>query len=149
MKQRATNSFLQAAVVSTASFLFTAQQVLAQAADPFGSIDKPPGVDVISQRSGVGVDEIPVLYFISLLIRMSIIIAGVWAVLNFLLAGWGFIGSGGNAQAHTTARDRMVMTVLGLLLMTTVYTIAGVIGLVFFGDASFILNPQLKGPVPL
>ncbi len=121
--------------------------VFAQAGDPFGTIDTPPGVEVINQRSGLGADEIPILYFISMLIRLTTIIAGVWALLNFILAGWAYLGSGGNAQAHTQARDRTTMTVLGLLLMVSVYTIAGVIGLIFFGDASFILNPTITGPL--
>lgn len=121
--------------------------VYAQATDPFGTIDVPPGVEVINSRSGLTGDDIPVLYFISMLIRLAVIVAGIWSMLNLLLAGWSFIGSGGNSQAHTQARDRIVMTVLGLLLMTSVYTIAGVIGLIFFGDAAFILNPKITGPI--
>jgi len=54
-----------------------------------------------------------------------------------------YLTSGGKADAHTKVRDRFTMSVMGLILMIAAFTVAAVIGQVFYGDAGYILNPTL------
>ncbi len=144
------SKFAQVALVILLLGKIATYPVAAQAGipptDAIGTIDVPPGVEVINQAAGVGANEVGALYFVSMLIRIATVLAGIWTLLNVILAGWGFITSSGNAQAHTKSRDQIVMSILGLILIVSVYTIAGVVGLIFFGDASFILNPTIMGP---
>ncbi len=122
-----------------------AAPVLAQGTpgDAIGGIDVPPGVAEINTASGLPADQIAVFYFLSRMIRIAAIAAGIWSFLNVMLAGWTYITSGGNAQAHTKARDLITMSLLGMLLIGSIYTVAGVFGFIFFGDAGFILNPTI------
>lgn len=106
-----------------------------------GSVDTPPGVELINQEAGV--DNIAIIYFASNIIKIFVWIGGLWIIVNVVLAAYGYLTSGGKADAASKARDRLSMSVVGLLLMVASYTIAGIIGLVFFGDATYIINPQI------
>lgn len=106
-----------------------------------GSVDTPPGVELINQQAGEG--NIAIIYFASNIIKIFVWIGGLWIIVNVILAAYGYITSGGKADAATKARDRLSMSVIGLLLMIASYTVAGIIGLLFFGDATYIINPKI------
>jgi hypothetical protein len=110
-----------------------------------GTIDEPPGVDLFNAKTGVA-DGIGIVIFVSNAIRLFTVIAGVWVMINFLIAGYDYITSKGDASAHTKVRDRITMSVIGLVLIVGSYTIVGVISFLFFGDPGFILNPEITGP---
>jgi len=105
----------------------------------FGTINPPAGVDKYG-----GVEEGGMLLFISNGIRLVTTVAGIWVMLNFLLAGWKFITSG-ESKAQAEASTMMTNSVIGLAIIVGSYTIAAIAGLVFFGDASYILNPKIQG----
>jgi hypothetical protein len=107
-----------------------------------GGIDAPPGVDIISARPEAG--EIGIFLFFSNLTLGIIILGGIWTFANIVLAAYAYITGGGNPDSHTKVRDRLSMSLIGLLLMVGAYTLTGLIGLIFFGDASYILNPTLE-----
>ena len=127
------------------------QRLLAQQSPPpavdnleavFGNVVAPQGV----QQYNIAAGGIGILLFLSAILRVFTIAMGIFAMINFLLAGYDYINAMGNTQAHTKVKDRLTMTVIGLVLIVGSYTIAGIIGLVFFGNAAFILNPELVGP---
>lgn len=109
----------------------------------FGTIETPPGVDKIQAASG---SDIGLLYFISNLITIFSVVAGVWTLFNVVLAGYTYISSSGDSKAHESVRTQITNSVIGLILIVMTYTIGGLIGLIFFGDPAFILNPQLPTP---
>lgn len=106
----------------------------------FGSIKPPQGVDKYGDLQSGGL-----LQFASNGIRLATTVAGVWVMLNFILAGWKYITSSGDSKAHTEASHMMTNSVIGLAIIVGSYTLAAIVGLVFFGDATFILNPKLQG----
>lgn len=107
----------------------------------FGEIKKPPGVAGFDSGGGIGI-----LAFVSAIINLLTIVAGIWVLFNFVLAGYQYITSSGDTSAHGKVRDRITMSVLGLIIIASAYTIMAVIGLLFFGNAAFFLNPTLSGP---
>ena len=114
--------------------------------DIFGTIEPPPGVNSYIGEStlrGAGL-----ILFVSNLIKVFTIVMGVWILINFLIAGYTYITSQGDTSAHGKVRDRLTMSVIGLVIIVSSYTISAVIGLVFFGDAGFILSPTISGPPP-
>jgi len=121
--------------------LLTPLAVAAAQEDIFGTIAPPPGVDKYNPPGG-GIGIVP---FMSNLIRVATIVAGIWSMINFILAGFYYVTSGDNKSNIEKANDKMTRTVIGLLIIVASYTIAALIGLIIFGDATFILNPQLKG----
>lgn len=114
----------------------------------FGEVKAPPGVeDYDAAVAGTGeTGGIGLILFISRLIRLFTIVGGILVMINLLYAGWIYISSMGDSSAHEKAVNTMVYSVLGLAIIVGSYAVAALIGLIFFGDATFILNPKICGP---
>jgi hypothetical protein len=106
----------------------------------FGSIDKPPGVDNFDSGAP---GEIGVLNFFSSLIQVATIIAGLYVLLNFILAGYAYITSQGDTGAHAKVRQTITNSIIGLLIIAVSYTLVALLGLILFGSANYFLNPTL------
>ena len=118
-------------------------QALAAANDAIGTIDKPDAIKNIDAKGGISGEEIGILFFGSQIITYITIIAGIWTLANLFLAGFLYISSSGNSQVHTQVRDKITMSVMGLVLIVTVYAVGAIIGTVFFGNSQYLLNPTL------
>lgn len=114
-------------------------------ADIFGTVDKPAGVAKFDTASN---GDIGLLTFISTLIQVLTVVAGLWVFFQFIAAGYEFISSNGDAGAYNKAKDRILMSVIGIIVVTSAYTIAALVGLLVFGDASFILKPTIPTAGP-
>lgn len=109
----------------------------------FGTIDKPQGID----RFESGVEgEIGILTFFSSLLQVATVIAGLWVLLNFVLAGYEYITSQGDTGAHAKVRQKLTNSILGLVIIAISYTVVAIVGLILFGSASYFLNPQIVSP---
>jgi len=109
----------------------------------FGTIDKPPGVDNFDTPGGAP-DQIGVLNFFSALLQVATVIAGLYVLLNFILAGYEYITSGGDTGAHAKVRQSLTNSVIGLIIIAVSYTLVALLGLILFGSADFFLNPDLS-----
>lgn len=127
--------------------LFNIPQAFAVDPDAvIGTIQVPKGVEKFNFTSGgPGGGIIGIVKFISNMITAIIIIGGILILINIALAAFAYITSGGKTDANVKVRDRFTMSIIGLLLMIIAYTIAALIGLIFYGDASFILTPYISG----
>lgn len=105
-----------------------------------GGITPPGAVQNINGNLG---GQIGIIVFLSKLINLFVIICGIWTLFNFLYSGYVLITSMGDVKAQSEVKDRVTMTAIGLAIIAGAYIIAGLIGLIFFGDATFILNPKL------
>ena len=81
----------------------------------------------------------------NLFIKITFLIAGLFSLWKFIEAGFVFIGSEGDPQTVAQAHDKITMTFVGLLVMVASFALAGIVGAVFFGSASALLNPSLTG----
>lgn len=111
----------------------------------FGTIERPAGVAQFDSLTGAE-DGIGLIIFISRLIQIGTIVAGIWVMLNFILAGYDYITSAGDTGAAKRVTDRITMSVIGLLIIVAAYSLTAIVSLLIFGDASYILNPQICGP---
>lgn len=109
----------------------------------FGTIQKPVGVSELDDESG---GEIGLLLFVSNLIRVATVIAGLWVMVNFVLAGYQYITSAGDSGTQGKVRDQITMSVVGLVLIVSAYMITALISTLLFGDPNYILNPTIPGP---
>jgi hypothetical protein len=62
---------------------------------------------------------------------------------NIILAGWIYLTSSGDASAHEKVSSKLINSVIGLALVAFAYTIAAAIGFIIFGDAGYIINPDI------
>lgn len=117
----------------------------------FGSVSPPPGVAQYNDLVGGVVggpdgERIGLFIFVSRAIQVFTIVAGLIVFFNFIIAGFTYISSEGNPKAHEEVKNRLTYSVIGLIIIVCAYTIIALLSLLIFGDASFILNPQIAGP---
>ena len=111
----------------------------------FGNIKNPLGTTFgdakgyASVQGGLGL-------LITNLIKLTTIGAGIWFLVNLLVAGTMYIGANGEAEKITIAWAKIWQSLIGLLIIVASLTLTAIISKVFFGDYSTILNPVIYGP---
>ncbi|MBD3250613.1 MAG: hypothetical protein GF381_03535 [Candidatus Pacebacteria bacterium] len=104
-----------------------------------GRIKPPPGVENYNEGNTIGI-----FIFMSQMIKLVTIVAGIWTMFNFIMAGWTYLTAGGDSSAGEKVSKQMTNSVVGLVIVALAYSIAALVGLIIFGDASYILNPQIQ-----
>jgi hypothetical protein len=107
-----------------------------------GRVTAPGAVANINATSG---GDIGVIFFISRLINFANIIAGILVMLNFVYAGFSYITSAGDSSAMVKINEKLTWSFIGIIIIVGSYTIAGIFGLVFYADPTFIIAPKLTG----
>lgn len=107
----------------------------------FGKINPPPGIEKFAGGNVTGLT-----IFISAILRLLIIVAGIYALLNFIFAGYQFMTAGGDPKGIEKAWGRIWQSLVGLILVVGSFLLAAVIGQIFFGDPGAILSPKLITP---
>jgi hypothetical protein len=142
-------SLIAASLVLT--LLLNAHQVNAQTnnsgSSVFGPIEAPAGVAELNKQAGVNSNNIGLLIFVSNMIKLASVVAGVWVLFNFISAGFTYITSAGDSNAYAKIGEKLALSATGLVLIVAAYTIAGIIGLIIFGNPTYILNPQIPSAI--
>jgi hypothetical protein len=107
----------------------------------FGDIKAPVGVQQYNASGNIGL-----ILFASNVLKIFTIAMGIFLLFNFVKAGFDFVLHPDDTGMQTKVKDQLTMNVIGLVIIAAAYTIAGLIGLLFFNDVGFILNPKLTGP---
>ncbi len=90
--------------------------------------------------------EIGLIPFFNNVIKLLIVVAGLYALLNFILAGYGFMSAGGDPKNIQNAWAKIWQTLVGLLIVAGSLVLAAIFGWLIFGDATAILSPKVYGP---
>ena len=110
-----------------------------------GKIAIPQGVDKYQTAAATEAGTtIGIMLFISMLVKFALIVAGIWAMINIFLAAYTYFNGKGDPATYQKTAQQVTNTVMGLVLLMSLYTIVAVFGLIFFGDAGYILNPTLE-----
>lgn len=133
-------------ILTFALFFLGSQVVSAQSV--FGPIEAPAGVAELNADERAGESGIGLLIFVSNMIKLASVIAGVWVMFNFVSAGFTYITAGDDSGAISKIGAKLSFSVSGLLLIVAAYTIAGIIGLIVFGDPTYIINPDIPTAIP-
>lgn len=80
------------------------------------------------------------------LLRVVFVVAGVYAFINILIAGYQYMTAAGDSKKLDMAWARIWQTLMGLVLLVASFAIASLFGYLIFGDPTYILNPRLQGP---
>jgi len=84
--------------------------------------------------------------FASNLIKLVMVLAGIWSFLNIIFAGFNYITQSTNPEAIANANKQIYMSLLGLVIIVGSFVLAGILGYLLFGRADAILIPQIYGP---
>ncbi len=113
-------------------------EVYAQGTPLFGTI-APPITNYPTDISGITV-------FFTNILRLAFVVAGIWAFINFILAGYSFLTASGDPKKLAAAWQKIYFSIIGLAVLAASFILAGVIGYVIFGDVLFILRPKIYTP---
>jgi len=110
----------------------------------FGDIKNP--LIEINPSANYGNYDTALVSLLSNLLKVITVLAGVWALITIILAGFQFITAAGNPEEVKKATPKIWNSIIGLLIIVAAYIIAAVIGWIFFGDPRVILSPKIYGP---
>jgi len=118
---------------------------LAQASpqDVIGTVNTSVGILKEKAISAEG-ELIGVMTLMNSLLKIVFVIGGLWAFINFLIAGYGFLSAGGESKAIGKSWDRIWQSFVGLLFIVGSFLLAAIAGILLFHDATAILQPKLK-----
>jgi type IV secretion system pilin len=83
---------------------------------------------------------------LSNIIKLIMLVGGLWAFFNLIIAGFTYITSGDNPEEVKKAGQRMTMSLIGLVLVVGSFAITAIISWLLYGEPGYILNPQIYGP---
>jgi hypothetical protein len=109
----------------------------------FGKVEPPPGVTAFQGGSGQAPGLIILIQNIA---RMLVIGAGIFALFNFIFAGYAFLSAGDDPKKVESAWQKIYLSILGLAIAGGSFLIAAIFGQLLFGDYSAILRPQVFTP---
>jgi len=109
------------------------------AENPFGTVTLPGGLsEKYGTEGGAALGKI-----IQIVIWVLIVGAGVYALFNFVLAGYSFLSAGDDPKKITGAWAKIWQTALGLAVAAASIMLAAIFGKIIFGSWDFILNPTI------
>lgn len=103
---------------------------------PTVGILNTPAIDASGKLTGV-------ITLMNSVLKLAFIVGGIWALLNFIIAGYGFMSAGGESKEITKAWDRIWQSFMGLLFIVGSFLLAAVAGIILFKDPTAILQPTL------
>ena len=113
-------------------------KLLAANTNPFGTIPPPSGLGKYSKDPGAAIGGL-----IQKVIWVLIVGAGIYALFNFVLAGYAFMSAGDDPKKVAGAWSKIWQTALGLALAAGAFVLAAIFGALIFGKWDFILNPVI------
>jgi hypothetical protein len=108
------------------------------AENPFGVISPPSGLEKYKDSPGTAIGTL-----IQYVIWILIVGAGVYALFNFIMAGYGFMSAGDDPKKVAAAWSKIWQTALGLALTAGAFVLAALFGQLIFGRWDFILKPTI------
>jgi len=80
------------------------------------------------------------------ILRLLVVAGGVFALLNFILAGYQFLSASGDPKLINLAWAKIWQSMIGLLIIVASFALAALLGLLLFHDPKAILQPVIYGP---
>lgn len=115
------------------------QNLIAQ----WGEVNPPPGVE----KYAMGTGQLPGLpQFISNIVKLLIVGAGIYAVFNLITAGYTFMSAGGDPKKIESAWAKIWQTLLGLAVAAGSFVLAAIFGKLIFGDYNALLHLTIFTP---
>src|SRR3989304_10432503 len=112
-----------------------------EVAQVFGNVNAPPGVSQYGNLTEGGPT-----YFITNILRFLIVIAGVYALINMVLAGYAFLSAGDDPKKVAGAWAKIWQSILGVVISAGAFVLAALFGRLLFGDYSAFLRLRVFGP---
>lgn len=107
--------------------------------DPIGFIDPPTALGGrFGSVSGGAFGTLLQLVF-----QVLVMGAGIYALFNFILAGYSFMGAGDEPKKVEMAWAKIYQTIIGLAFVAGAFILGAIVGWLIFKDYTFLLAPTL------
>ena len=103
-----------------------------------GTIPQPPAINNFNSVETGGFGQL-----IQLVFNLMIAAGAIYAVINFILAGYLFLSAGDDPKKMASAWAKIWQTAIGLLFIAGAFLLAAIFGRLIFGDATSLLNPVI------
>ncbi|MDZ7586262.1 MAG: hypothetical protein U0946_00785 [Patescibacteria group bacterium] len=106
-------------------------------ANIIGTIDKPKtfsGYDTLEKNGFSG--------FMSAFLYLLMLVSGLFALVNFIIAAYLYLSSNGNPQQISAAGNKILQSLIGLIIISAAFVIAGFLGWFLFKDTFFLFKPK-------
>ncbi|MDD4937923.1 MAG: hypothetical protein PHX34_02785 [Candidatus Shapirobacteria bacterium] len=102
----------------------------------FGTIENPT---TYTSNNGSGLFTL-----LSNILKLAGVIAGLFFIVQIILAGYGYISANGDPKKTEAAWAKIYQSIIGLLIVASAFVLASVIGKLVGIDN--ILTPTIYGP---
>ncbi len=109
--------------------------------NPWGGVPVPTW---LLPFAGGSVNGLQIL--LNIILRTLIVGAGIYTVLNLILAGYAYLSAGGDPKRIQDAGAKIWHSILGLVVAAGAFVLAAVIGLILFNDANALLQLKFFAP---
>jgi len=107
----------------------------------FGNVNPPPGINRYGDLTSGGPT-----YFLTNILKFIIVVAGIYALINLVVAGYSFMSAGDDPKKVAGAWSKIWQTLLGLAVSAGAFVLAALFGRLLFGDYSALLRLRIYGP---
>lgn len=97
----------------------------------------PPDASILGQEN--------LISFINKIITLLYVVSGLFVLINFILAGYGYLGANGDPQKIANAGNKILFSIIGLIFVAGSFVIAGVLGQVLFNNPQALIKPTFWG----
>src|SRR3989344_7587830 len=102
-----------------------------------GTVNQPAILGGLTlEGGGIGI-------LINILLNVMVIGAGIYALFNFVLAGYAFLSAGDDPKQVQSAWSKIYQSVIGLLFAAGALVLAAIFGQLLFGDPNFLIQPEI------
>lgn len=109
--------------------------------NPFGTVTLPQGLSKFGVEPGPAIGKL-----IQFALRGLIVVAGIYALFNLVLAGYAFMSAGDDSKKVSGAWAQITQTLIGLAFAAGAFVLAAIFGQLIFGDPLFLLQPSIPTP---
>ena len=110
--------------------------ILNKIAIDIGTIEPPVSSTRLTGVSGIG-------GVLAALMKLLVLGAGIYAVFNFILAGYAYISSSGDPKGIQIATAKIWHSVVGLVVAASALVIARIVGQLVFGSQDALIDIQI------
>lgn len=87
-----------------------------------------------------------IIFFFNNILRIVFLVAGIYAFVNFFIAGFQYVNAGGDPKKIEAAGNKIWHSIVGIIIMVVSFIGAVVVGQLLFGDPGALLNIKIFGP---
>jgi hypothetical protein len=101
-------------------------------------------IGTITPPASIPSNIIDTAKFLKGIIVFIIVLAGLFAFWNFLIAGFSYITASGDKAKVEVAQQKITHALVGLVIIAASFIIAAIAGQVLFNDPYFIISPKIE-----